>query len=132
MKENVPVLLLKKLSLLPYQEVRIELSNELSKEIIDLSIKKHNNKILILVPDNTLEEAPSIKDLPNMGILTYIKSSIELPNGNYRVVIQGLNRVEVINYDNYIDNVLNYMVGTLTYYNYKENKYVVNLCDGKI
>ena len=104
MKENVPVLLLKKLSLLPYQEVRIELSNELSKEIIDLSIKKHNNKILILVPDNTLEEAPSIKDLPNMGILTYIKSSIELPNGNYRVVIQGLNRVEVINYDNYIDN----------------------------
>ena len=104
MKENVPVLLLKKLSLLPYQEVRIELSNDLSKEIIDLSIEKHNKKILILVPDNILEEAPLIKDLPNMGILTYIKSSLELPNGNYRVVIQGLNRVEVYNYDNYIDN----------------------------
>ncbi len=38
MKENLPVLLLKKLSLLPHQEVRLELNNELSKKIIDLSI----------------------------------------------------------------------------------------------
>ena len=30
MKENIPVLLLKKLTILPSQEVRIELNNELS------------------------------------------------------------------------------------------------------
>ena len=37
MKENIPVLLLKKLTILPSQEVRIELNNELSKKVIDLS-----------------------------------------------------------------------------------------------
>ncbi len=35
MLENLPVLLLKKLVLLPYQEVRLELKMELGKKIID-------------------------------------------------------------------------------------------------
>lgn len=104
MKENIPVLLLKKLSLLPLQEVRIELNNDLSKKIIDLSIKSYNKKILIILPINSLEESPSVKDLPEVGVLTYIKSSIQLPNGNYRVVIKGLNRVKTINYTNYNEN----------------------------
>ncbi|MDD2409805.1 MAG: AAA family ATPase [Bacilli bacterium] len=103
-KEDIPVLLLKKLSLLPLQEVRIELNNDLSKKIIDLSIKKYNKKILIILPINSLEESPSVKDLPEVGVLTYIKSSIELPNGNYRVVIKGLNRVKTLNYTNYKEN----------------------------
>ncbi|MDD4705995.1 MAG: AAA family ATPase [Bacilli bacterium] len=103
-KEDIPVLLLKKLSLLPLQEVRIELNNDLSKKIIDLSIKRYNKKILIILPVNSLEESPSVKDLPEVGVLTYIKSSIELPNGNYRVVIKGLNRVKTLNYTNYKDN----------------------------
>ena len=103
-KEDIPVLLLKKLSLLPLQEVRIELNNDLSKKIIDLSIKKYNKKILIILPINSLEESPSVKDLPEVGVLTYIKSSIELPNGNYRVVVKGLNRVKTLNYTNCKDN----------------------------
>ena len=103
-KEDIPVLLLKKLSLLPLQEVRIELNNDLSKKIIDLSVNKYNKKILIILPVNSLEESPSVKDLPEVGVLTYIKSSIQLPNGNYRVVIRGLNRIKTLNYTNYKDN----------------------------
>ena len=37
MIENLPVLLLKNLVLLPCQEVRLELNNELSKKIIGLA-----------------------------------------------------------------------------------------------
>ena len=101
MKENLPVLLLKKLSLLPHQEVRLELNNELSKRIIDLSIEEFGKKILVILPINSLEESPSVKDLPAVGILTTIITKIELPNGNYRVVVKGLHRVKVINYSNY-------------------------------
>lgn len=101
MKENIPVLLLKKLTILPSQEVRIELNNELSKKVIDLSTIEFSNKILIVLPSNTLEESPIITDLPKSGVLTLINSKIVLPNNNYRVVLKGLNRVKINNYQSY-------------------------------
>lgn len=101
MKENIPVLLLKKLTILPSQEVRIELNNELSKKVIDLSTIEFSNKILIVLPSNTLEESPTITDLPKSGVLTLINSKIVLPNKNYRVVLKGLNRVKINNYQSY-------------------------------
>ena len=104
MLENLPVLLLKKLVLLPYQEVRLELNIELSKEIIDCSISSYNSKLLIICPNNTLESSPTAQDLPNIGVIAKIKSKIELPNGNYRVIISGINRVLVKNYKNLYAN----------------------------
>ena len=104
MKENIPVLLLKKLTILPSQEVRIELSNELSKNVIDISTIEFSNKVLIVLPSNTLEESPTITDLPKSGVLTVINSKIVLPNNNYRVVLKGLNRVKINNYHSYSNN----------------------------
>ena len=101
MKENIPVLLLKKLTILPSQEVRIELNNELSKKVIDLSTIEFSNKVLIVLPSNTLEESPTITDLPKSGVLTLINSKIVLPNNNYRVVLKGINRVKINNYQSY-------------------------------
>ena len=104
MREDIPVLLLKKLSLLPLQEVRLELNNELSKKIMDLSSSSYNKKVLVILPRNTLEVSPSLKDLPELGVLALIKSCIKLPSGNYRVVIKGLNRVNILKYANYNKN----------------------------
>lgn len=98
MLENLKVLLLQKLVLLPYQEVRIDLSNEDSKKVINLSEKYFNNKLLIISSSSSTEVQEEIKSLPKYGVLTKIKSKIELPNGNYRVVMYGLNRVEVKEY----------------------------------
>lgn len=101
MLENLPVLLLKKLVLFPYQEVRLELNIELSKKIIDIAINSYNSKILVICPSNTLEINPSATDLPEIGVIAKIKSSLELPNGNYRVTITGITRVVVKNYKNF-------------------------------
>lgn len=104
MLENLPVLLLKKLVLLPYQEVRLELNIELSKKVIDLATNSYNNKILVICPKNVLETNPSATDLPEIGVIAKIKSSLELPNGNYRVTITGITRVIVKNYKNFEKN----------------------------
>ncbi len=101
MLENLPVLLLKKLVLFPYQEVRLELNIELSKKIIDIAINSYNSKVLVICPANTLEINPSATDLPEIGVIAKIKSSLELPNGNYRVTITGITRVVVKNYKNF-------------------------------
>lgn len=105
MKENLPVLLLKNLVLLPCQEVRLELNNELSKKTINLSSENYHEKLLVICPNDTLETNPSASDLPNVGVLAKIKSKIELPNGNFRVVLSGLNRVIVFSYSNYKGNL---------------------------
>ena len=66
-----------------------------------INTKTFNNKVLVILPENTLEESPTITDLPKVGILAYINSKIVLPNNNYRVVLKGLNRVKVNKYLNY-------------------------------
>ena len=100
MLENLKVLLLQKLVLLPYQEVRLDLSNEDSKKIIDTAEKYFNNKLLIISSNSSKDEVEDINSLPKYGVIGKIKTKIELPNGNYRVVIYGLNRVEVKEYNN--------------------------------
>ena len=100
MLENLKVLLLQKLVLLPYQEVRIDLNNEDSKRIIDECEKYFNNKLLIISTSSSTDTTEEIKELPKYGVLAKIKSKIELPNGNYRLTIYGLNRVEVKEYRN--------------------------------
>lgn len=106
MKENLPVLLLKNLVLLPYQEIRLELSNSTSKNIIDLANSTYNGKVLVCEPTNTLEVTLINDDLPEVGILATIKTNIVLPDGNYRVTLEGINRVQVLNYMNNDDIII--------------------------
>ena len=98
MKENLSILLLKKLVLLPNQEIRLEINNDVSKNAIDDSIKNYNSNILVISPINLLEEKPSTNDLPKVGVIGKIKTKIKLPNNNYRIIIKGLNRVQIIEY----------------------------------
>ena len=100
-KSNLPVILLKNLVLLPYQEVRVEIRSEISKKVTEISRLYHDSEVLVVCPLNTLEETPDTSDLPRIGVVGKIKSIIDLPNGSMRVIISGLDRVKVISYVNY-------------------------------
>lgn len=100
-KSNLPVILLKNLVLLPYQEVRVEIKSEISKKVTDISKLYHDSEVLIVCPLNSLEENPDVSDLPKIGVVGKIRSVIDLPNGNKRVIINGIKRVRVISYVNY-------------------------------
>ncbi len=100
MDKNLPVLLLKKLSLLPLQEVRLELSNELSQKIVDLSNLYYDKKVVVILPNNLIEESPTVSDLPEVGVLALVKSCVILPNKNYRIILKGLNRIKINRYSN--------------------------------
>lgn len=100
MKNNLPVMLLKRIVLLPSQDVRLDLNNDISSTVIDLSINKYNNEILIVCPTDPYEEAPDISDLPSVGVVGKIKNKMELPNGNLRIVVTGQKRVKILEYIN--------------------------------
>ncbi len=100
-KSNLPVILLKNLVLLPHQEVRVEIKSNVSKKVTEISKMYHDSEVLVVCPLNSLEEKPDASDLPKIGVVGKIKSVIELPNGNMRIIISGLYRVKVISYVNY-------------------------------
>lgn len=122
MKENLSILLLKKLILLPNQEIRLEINNDVSKSAIDDSIKNYNSNILVISPINLIEEKPSTSDLPKIGVIGKIKTKIKLPNGNYRIIIVGLNRVQVLEYFQSKNGILKSSVKRLYIKNYNEVK----------
>ena len=100
-KSNLPVILLKKLVLLPKEEVRVEIKSDISKKVTEISKLYHDSEVLIVCPLNLLEEKPDTSDLPRIGVVGKINSVIDLPNGNKRVIITGLYRVKIISYVNY-------------------------------
>lgn len=104
MSKNFPIMLLKGLILLPNQEVKLEINNNLSKEISLIATKKYNREILVITPKNQIEENPDIDDLPSVGVIGKIKSRIELPNGNIRITIKGITRVKIIEFKNNLEN----------------------------
>ena len=104
------VMMLKNLVILPFQEIKLELKDEISKNIIKLSSKKYNNRVLVVSPINSLKSSPSIEDLPNVGVVAYIKNKIELSNGNLRVTLKGEKRVRVLDYESFSSDIIDSIV----------------------
>ena len=98
-QSNLPIIFLKDVVLLPYNELRIELSTDLEKKIINNSNLNYDNHILLINLNDVLEEKPNIRKLSKIGVLGKIKTKLELPNGVIRLVVVGLDRVEVLNYN---------------------------------
>ena len=95
---NLPVLLLKDTVLFPYNEIRLEFSTSKEKLVLETAYQYYDQQILLLNLNDPLEENPNLDDLPTIGVVGKIKSKLSLSNGNERVVISGLERVQVVNY----------------------------------
>lgn len=118
---NLPILYLRDVVLLPYNEIRLEFNNENDKEILSLSESRYDSHLLLVNLFDPLEESPSINELPKIGVLGKIKSKIDLPNGITRVVITGIDRMAIRNFVN-INNLITAMVVNTKEYDYDENE----------
>ncbi len=116
---NLPVLYLRDSVLLPYNDIRIEFSDELNKNILDIAESNYDNYILLINLSDPLEVEPDTGILPRIGILGRIKSKLSLPNGIMRVVLTGIDRVEIVSVNNN-DNILNAFVIPTKEYDYDE------------
>ena len=117
---NLPILFLRDVVLLPYNELRIEINTDKERNILDISERRHDNHILFINLIDTLEERPSVRKLPKMGILGKIKTKLELPNGIVRLVVTGIDRVEVLNYCENEDGTYEAFVKPTKEYDYSE------------
>lgn len=113
---NLPVMFLKDQILLPYNELRLEFTSETDKLILNTSEFYHDSYLLLVNLSDPLEVNPTLRELPKVAILGKIKSKIELPNGIVRVVLVGIDRVEVLNYvENENNNFEAFVIPTKEY-----------------
>ena len=117
---NLPILFLHDLILFPYNELRIELNLDRDKKIIELSETNHDSNILLVNNIDSLEENPNLRELPKIAILAKIKSKLVLPNKNIRLVLMGIDRVEVLNYFENENRIVEAFVIPTKEYDYNE------------
>lgn len=96
------VLIINDMVIFPNTEVRIEYDNIFDKQMIDIVDRIDDNLMLIVNPIN--DGDIDITSFPKYGVLGRLKLKMNVPNGKTRIVIEGLDRVEISSYveeDNY-------------------------------
>lgn len=117
-KTSLPVILLRGLVLLPFSEVKIEITTDIDKKALELAESYHDNHILVAYQLDPLEEKPSMDELLKTGVIGSIKMKILMPNNKIRLIISGINRANVFNYSN--DNgYLEAVIGPITKYKFE-------------
>ena len=108
-KTSLPVLLIRNMAIFPWSEVRLEFDKDTDKKTLSLSESFYENSIVIVNPKDLLEIDPEIDELPKIGVLCQIKMKIDMPNGRTRVILAGINRVNIHTYSKE-DNIYEAMV----------------------
>ena len=103
--QNIPVIILKQLIILPNQEIKLEISNLISQKTVAEATLKYNNEILVIAPIDSFEEDPGVEDLPKVGVIAKIKSRIATNKG-MQIKLRGVKRVAVNKYYNVKDSIL--------------------------
>ena len=111
-KTTLPVLLLRNIVLFPWSEIRIEIDNDNDKKVISIAESFYDNKLVIVNPKDLLEIDPDVGELPKIGVLAQIKMKIDMPNGKTRIILSGINRVEILAYTKE-DNMFDAMVSNV-------------------
>ena len=112
---NLPILYLRDVVLLPFNDTRLEFSSDNDKKILNIAESNYDGYVLLINLNDSLEEEPDYNTLPDIGILGKIKSKIDLPNGITRVVMTGIDRVEIVSINNNNDFLSAFVISTKEY-----------------
>ena len=112
---NLAILYLRDVVLLPFNDTRLEFSSDNDKKILNIAESNYDGYVLLINLNDPLEEEPDYNTLPDIGILGKIKSKIDLPNGITRVVMTGIDRVEIVSINNNNDFLSAFVISTKEY-----------------
>ena len=87
------VLIVNDMVIFPNTEVRIEYDNTYDKQMVEIVERIEDNLMLIVNPIE--EDGIDVTSFPKYGVLGRLKLKMNVPNGKTRIVIEGLERVEI-------------------------------------
>ncbi len=90
----LPVMALKDVVLFPYVIVPLSVGREKSVKAVDQALSE-NRLIFLLTQRDASVEDPEPEDLFEIGCVAVIMRMLKLPDGNIRILVQGLSRARV-------------------------------------
>ena len=108
-KNDIPLLPLRGVLVYPTMILHIDVGRDRSIAAIEHSLTQDSLIFLATQKEESVED-PTPEDLYDIGTLAFVKSLTELPNGTYRVLIEGIERAEWTKYEEKAD----YSVASIT------------------
>ena len=93
MLNRLLVLIINDMVIFPNNEVRIEYDNNFDRQMVNIVDQIDDNLMIIVNPID--EENIDITSFPKFGVLGRLKLKMNVPNGKTRIVIEGIERVEL-------------------------------------
>ena len=97
MNDKLFVLVINDMVIFPNNEVRIEYDNNNDEQMVDI-VNLIDDNLMIIV--NPIENGNiNVTNFPKYGVLGRLKLKMNVPNGKTRIVIEGIERVELSSFE---------------------------------
>ena len=96
--KTIPLLPLRGLLVFPSMVLHIDVGRERSIKALEHAMLE-DSKIFLLTQKDLRVETPTEQDLYNVGTIAKVKQMLKLPNGTLRILVEGLERAKVENYE---------------------------------
>jgi ATP-dependent Lon protease len=94
----VPVLPLRDVVVYPHMVIPLFVGRNKSIQALDMAME-HDKQILLVAQKSAEVDAPDIEDVHTVGTLATILQLLKLPDGTLKVLVEGLERAEIIAID---------------------------------
>ncbi len=96
--KNIPVVALRGMTILPSMITHFDISREKSVKAVETAMLR-DQKLVVVTQKSPETQDPGRKDLHKIGTLVTVKQIMKLPQNIFRVLAEGLERVEVMDLD---------------------------------
>lgn len=98
-KANVPMIPLRGIWIFPGMSISFDAGRDFSKKAVEIAKMKDSYLFLSTQKNSVIEEA-DIQNFNNYGVIARIRQSVKMPDGNYRVLVDGVSRAKIQKYTN--------------------------------
>ena len=109
-KNNKPLLPLRDIIIFPSMVVPLFVGREKSIRALN-EVMKTDKSIILVAQKNSETDDPEDKDLFGYGCQSKILQLLKLPDGTVKVLVEGQNRVKILNVKN--DKVKNFLISDI-------------------
>jgi ATP-dependent Lon protease len=92
----LPSIAIRGIAPFPHTDLRIEVGRPVSKNALLEAEKNFDSHVLLLIQENPLQDAPTVDNVLQHGVVAKIGIKIKLPNGNFKVKFDPIVRAEVL------------------------------------
>ncbi len=94
---QIPLLPLRGILVFPTMVLHLDVGRERSVHALERAMVEENTIFLVAQKDSSIDD-PSETDLHRIGTIAKVKQMLKLPNGTFRVLVEGLSRGQIVQF----------------------------------